>query len=382
MKKIIFFFLTAALLVSCTNDKKAVVKVSLTDAPDSTQIIVSKLLINQIINLDTLYVINHSFSYTAQCAEGAPDFYYFFNDNNKIFSLVLQAGDKIKVSSDLKGENVEITGSEESVKFQEVEKQFVKAYGEFTRISDEYVTAGESKNVERQKECRKEMGGMYVKQKQYAVKYIYSNPKSITVIPLIFQRFTPDLFVFADNNDVFLFERAYDSLKVVYPHSPYTLALADEIQGRRSVMALSEKLNSVTESDYPDISLYDDSATVRSLSDYAGKVIVLSFWTITQDAQKLFNAELKGIYDKYHKKGMEVYQVSVDTDKTAWARQVKDQELQWVSVCDPGNIAQTLNLYNVTKLPALYIIDKGGNIYAKDVFDIKKLDGMIAELVK
>ncbi len=382
MKKIIFLFLTALVIVSCLSDKKATVKVSVSDAPDSTQIIVSKLAINQVVNLDTLYIINHTFTYSTECAEGSPDFYYFFNNERRLFSLVLQSGDRIKVKTDLKGEDVVIDGSEESVKFQEVERQFLETYGKFSSLSDLYVAAEKDKNDKLQKEYRREMGGLYVKQKQYAIKYIFSNPKSITVIPVVYQKFSPELILFAESNDVFLLERTYDSLKVAYPHSPYTVALADEIQQRKSIISLNQKISSVKESNYPDISLYDNNAQIRSLSDLDGKVILLSFWTITEDAQKLFNAELKSIYDKYHSRGFEIFQVSVDADKTAWARQVKDQGLKWISVSDPGNMSQTLNLYNVSKLPALFIIDRQGNIHAKDVVDIDKIEKIVSGLVR
>ena len=79
---------------------------------------------------------------------------------------------------------------------------------------------------------------------------------------------------------------------------------------------------------------------------------------------------------------MEVYQICIDADKTAWARQVKDQGLEWVSVCDPGNISGSMNLYNVQKVPAMYIIDKNGDIVDKDLFELDKLERRIAKLVR
>jgi peroxiredoxin len=133
---------------------------------------------------------------------------------------------------------------------------------------------------------------------------------------------------------------------------------------------------------HPDISLYDVNAKVRNLSELDGKVIILSFWSTTEPTHKIFNAELKELYDKYKNRGLEVYQVCADTDKTAWASQVKAQGLEWVSVCDPGNMSGTLNLYNITNIPTLYIIDKKGDIVDKDVFDMSKLEKVISKLVR
>ena len=77
-----------------------------------------------------------------------------------------------------------------------------------------------------------------------------------------------------------------------------------------------------------------------------------------------------------------MYQVSIDPDKTAWARQVKDQGLEWVSVIDPGNISRTLELYNVQKVPAIYVIDKKGDIVKKDLFNMTELEKLISTLVR
>ena len=54
------------------------------------------------------------------------------------------------------------------------------------------------------------------------------------------------------------------------------------------------------------------------------------------------------VYETYRDKGLEIYAVSLDTDKGVWANAVKNQKLSWVNVCDGlGTASPALTLYNV-----------------------------------
>ena len=75
----------------------------------------------------------------------------------------------------------------------------------------------------------------------------------------------------------------------------------------------------------------------------------------------MFNLDvLKPLYKKYHPKGLEIYQVALDTDKAGWARTVKDQGLEWINVCDGlGTDSSSILLYNLGALPVSFIISGG-----------------------
>ena len=82
----------------------------------------------------------------------------------------------------------------------------------------------------------------------------------------------------------------------------------------------------------------------------------------------MFNNDLKELYRKYRNSGLEIYQVSLDEDKTAWASAVKDQQLPWISVCDfQGSNSPAVGAYNITALPSNFLIDRTGNIAGKDL---------------
>jgi hypothetical protein len=91
------------------------------------------------------------------------------------------------------------------------------------------------------------------------------------------------------------------------------------------------------------------------------KVVIVFFWSAADAAQKMFNLDfLKGVYEDYRKKGLEIYQVALDPDKATWAKTVKGQNLPWINVCDSrGKASPYVGLYNIPSVPAAFIIADG-----------------------
>ena len=98
------------------------------------------------------------------------------------------------------------------------------------------------------------------------------------------------------------------------------------------------------------------------LSEVASKAVLVYFWQAADAAQKMFNQDvLMPLYKEYHPKGLEIYSVSLDTDKGVWASAVKSQNLPWINVCDGlGAASQAAVLYNISRgLPVAYLIVDG-----------------------
>lgn len=383
MKRLFLLALIMFSLVACTGNR-AKIDITIAGAKDTCDVVLYKLALNKMTPVDTFKVVSGHFNLKLDVKKGDPDFNYLFLDNVKIASFVPSPGEKIEIKTDISGKDISITGSEESIKFLEIEQQYTGVFNRFSALITELEDARSNRDLNEEKRLQMELGKVYVKQKQDVIRQLYKNPKSITSIVLLYQRISDELPIFADPKDVIIFKMVYDSLQPVYPNSLYIRSLADDITKKENLWGLNNKINEAMVSGYPNISLPDQNSVVRTLNDYEGKVILISFWSITQGDQKMFNLELKKLYQKYNPKGFEIYQISFDADKTAWARNIKDQDLPWVSVHDAlGSSSQYLSLYNVTALPSMYIIDKGGNLVPeKDLFDTVKLDALIGKLVR
>lgn len=358
--KIIFLALAALSIVSCADE--AQIKGNLKDAPDS-QVIVKQLAVNVYNVLDTLKTdARGDFSYKLPVTKGQPEFIYLFHGDTRIAALLLEAGETARVVADTLGV-YEVTGSESSQMLAGVEKN----YSDFVK---DFYASGDAK----------EMSRMYIEYYRSCVKYVLTNSKSMTSIPVLYQNLGPDAPIFSQISDALFFRSVADSLKTVYPQSPYVKALDKEATRREHLLSLNSKLMAAESHGFPDIDLPGMDGRKVSLSSLDDKVVLVHFWTSTVDAQKAFNIEhLLPVYEEFHDKGFEIYSVCIDPDKTRWAGVVRAQELPWINVNDGlGLASQAVTLYNVDTLPtSLLIVDK--DIYLERIVGV---DGLRRELRK
>ena len=126
-------------------------------------------------------------------------------------------------------------------------------------------------------------------------------------------------------------------------------------------MELQQQFASAEEIGFPDIELPDLNGQKQRLSNMDAKVVLLYFWSASQPSQNVFNVEvLKPVYEDYHSKGFDIYQVSLDVDKSLWATTVKGQELPWMNVCDSkGASSPYAAVYNIQGVPSAFVIADG-----------------------
>ena len=375
--KIISFVAAMVALVSCGSNAR--IDGTLTHAA-SSEVIVKLLESNGYEVLDTVKTdASGHFSYKVDVTEGQPEFVYLFHGEKKIASLLLEAGDKVDVVSDALG-HVTFEGSEESVKLAEVEKAYAEALIEFKDVSLLMAAATDQADFDR---LAKNMSDAYVAYYRDRVKYIMENSKSLTVIPVFYQSLGENLPLFSQNTDAILFMNIADSLETVYPESKYVKALRRDAQTRFGYLELQERIVNADEIGYPEIELPDLEGNMRKLSDMQSRVVIICFWSAAQAQQNMFNIEFfKPLYEQYHSKGLDIYQVSLDVDKTLWATTVRGQELPWTNVCDSrGAQSPYVSLYNLAAVPAAFIIADGELVDGK-VVDEASLRKLLNDLLK
>lgn len=381
MKKTIFLILTVVTLFSCGQKENASIQLDVPGAGDK-EIVLSKLLINKIEVIDTLKTnAQGSVKYKVKVGEKTPEFFYLSYNRKRLVSLILKGGDNVNITVDTLGKGLKINGSEESIRLVDIEKDVYCATVKFDSLSRELVAAIDIKDNEKADKIRYELGDLYVKQKRAAITGIMTNPYSFANLTLLYQQLNENLPLFASTNDLVYYKRVYDSLQLVYPNSAYVKSLKEEVTNYENAMVLNNKISQAEESAFPEIALPDTQSNIQKLSALYGKPFILLFWSSTNADQKMFNQDLKELYAKYHPKGLEIYQVSADMDKTLWATVVKEQELPWINVCDGlGTASSTLSTYNVTQLPTMFVFDKSGNISARNIFDKQGLNAALSKL--
>ena len=297
------------------------------------------------------------FSYKLDIEKGQVEFVYLYQGDRKVASLLLKPGDKVNVQVDSLG-NYQVSGSEESSKLAEVESDYVAFLKRIHALNAQVDNAADA---DESLALRQEMGKEYITYYRNRVMYVMANSRSMTVIPVLYQTLGENLPVFGQSTDAIHFRNVADSLASVYPESRHVKALAKEAERRQSYLNMESLINSAEQIGYPDIELPDLQGQKRKLSDVDAKVVMIYFWTATSAEQKMFNLDvLKPLYDEYHKKGFEIYQVALDVDKGLWASVTKQQKPQWISVCDSrGSVSPYIATYNLPALPAFFIISDG-----------------------
>ena len=375
--KLIPFAAAMLALVSCGSNAR--IDGTVADAA-SSEVIVKLLNSNRYEVLDTVKTdASGRFSYKLDVAEGQPEFVYVFYKDRKIASLLLEAGDKVSVASDTLG-RYSVEGSEESVKLAEVEKAYAAALMEFEALARKMDAASDQAEFD---QLAKDMTQVYVAYYRDRVKYVMENSQSLTVIPVFYQTLGENLPLFYQNTDAILFRNAADSLEAVYPDSKYVKALRKDAEIRFGYLELQERLLDAEEIGYPEIELPGLDGKMRKLSDMDSRVVIICFWSAAQAQQNMFNIEFfKPLYEQYHKKGLDIYQVSLDVDKTLWATTVKGQNLPWTNVCDSrGAQSPYVALYNLSAIPAAFIIADGELVDGK-VVDEASLKKLLNDLLK
>ena len=164
-----------------------------------------------------------------------------------------------------------------------------------------------------------------------------------------------------------------------YPSSPRTQNLCNIVQECRRSQAKPQQIvldidgEKVRELGIIDMTFPDINGQERTLSDLRGNVVLLDFTAFTMDGSTERTLLLREIYDKYHDRGFEIYQVSLDPSQHLWKQ--RSEALPWVSVyCEEGLESDMLTLYNVTHLPSYFLIDRNCDLQARweDIPDLEQ----------
>lgn len=105
-----------------------------------------------------------------------------------------------------------------------------------------------------------------------------------------------------------------------------------------------------------------DDANVR-LSDYAGHVVIVEFWTSTCPACQASMAGLEALRVRYEAQGLVVILVSIDQTATGPNDFLaRSGYAGFVSTIDPYPARVTRASYDVSHVPHAFLIDRGGVI--------------------
>jgi peroxiredoxin len=132
----------------------------------------------------------------------------------------------------------------------------------------------------------------------------------------------------------------------------------------------------------PEIDLPDVNGNTFKLSSLRGKYVLVDFWASWCGPCRKENPNVVRAYNQFKDKNFTILGVSLDSDKDAWVKAIKDDNLNWKQVSDLKQWESSMvPLYQFDGIPFNVLIDPQGKIIATGLRG-EDLENKLAEVLK
>ena len=385
-KKLSGLFYTAVMgvavlsLGSCT-EKKFNINGTITQAKDSV-LYLENMSLNGPKAVDSVKLDENGNFEFKQKAPDAPEFYRL-RIANQMVNLAVDSTESITVKAayPTMSANYEVSGSEECTKIRDLAYMQLALQRQVTAIAN-----SPALGVEAVEDSVTKVLEVY--KNKVKLNYIFKEPMKAYAYYALFQTIVlgnANILIFnprSSKDDVKVFAAVATSWDTYFPKAERGLNLHNiAIEGMKNVRIAENNARQTISADKVkvagviDIALTDNHGRVRKLTDLKGKVVLLDFQAFAAEGSLKRIMMMREIYNKYHDRGFEIYQVSFDPEEHFW--KTKTAALPWVSVWDENGTRSTvLSQYNVQTLPTFFLIDRNNTLQKRDA-QIKDLDAEI-----
>lgn len=366
MKKTIILLLPLILMAGCRNKESFSIK-GIVDNADSKTLYLRKVDVNTLVMVDSSKTgSGGKFKFKVKAT--APDFYQLGFSETSFLTLLAEPGEKIGMR--INGANLSIdytvTGSEGSGKVRMLDLRLARTKSRLDSLRTLYEAASAEPDFEEKGALlEQEFNNTVSDIRRKTIEFIIGNTTSLASLKALYQRIDDNAYVLYDPRDLQYMKIVSDSLGKYYPRSRNVIALAEDVKREMNEFNTRQLQNMANNS--PEIRLDPELTDINgkriALSSLRGKVVLLTFWSVDSPECIAENLQLKELYKIYKGRGFEIYQINLDEDEEKWKRQVRFDELPWISTRedDPSNPRNAI-LYNVRVLPANYLYGRDGSI--------------------
>lgn len=353
MKHIILVIFAVIISVSLSAQKKATISGKFNAPVTFNKLYLELIGVSPVKKIDSCILADGKFNFEFKIFK--PDIYRLtFNDRN-FTSFIVSPGETILIESDNSDfkSNFKITGSVQSDQLVKMNRLLIplnKIQDSIRSVSRDMPNTPENANL------YIELGNQYRSADSSIKELIFSefkkNPQSLAWVFFVNK--------FPASSELPRLKIIDSVLNANYAYNYFV------IETHKQVL---QEMKTAIGQPAPDITLMAPDSTMKSLSSLKGKVILLDFWASWCGPCRKENPNVVRIYNELHDKGFEVFSVSLDKDRKAWLNAIEKDGLVWENHVSDLKYwsSEGAAIYGVRAIPATFLIDRNGNIYAKSL---------------
>jgi len=387
MKSLLVSALFLVTLFACnTASNEFLVKGTLENGAGKV-IILSEYDGNDLVTIDSVKIDDQG-AFKLKGKTSYPKFYMLRTSPMDFVTLLIDSADVIKITGDYNNfaQTHKIEGSENMTAIKEIDEKMAEARAKIDSLGQIYRSLDLESNSEEVAAVKAELDsafmGIYNDQKDFLKKFIDENTASFVSFYALSQQIQPRLPMFNPSEDMEYFEKVDKALYAKYPASKDVQSLHNYLERMKNPPEQPQQTSGFKVGDQvPDITEKTPEGKEISLYSLRGHYVLLDFWAGWCRPCRMENPNLVKNYEKYHKKGFEIFQVSLDQKREMWLDAIEKDGLgKWHHVSDLGYWqSKHARAYNITSIPANFLLDPEGKVIATNLRG-QKLAAKLAEI--
>lgn len=351
MKKIIYSLAAVILLADCSSEPHYVVKGKI-EGSDSIIFYLQKRESGKTITIDSAVSKNGSFTIKGGKVDYPQVIQLVAGDTRKRTSFYLE-NSEITITGSLDSlSKAKITGSKTQDEYDTFVKSNKTLSDKYSTTYIEYQAANQAGDTSKIAKLEKQSDSIQTEMINLQKNFVKDNPASYVspslLASLSYEMEAPEI------------ESMVNGLDTAIAALPQIKSLKERIAVMKAV-SVGQKS--------PDFTMNDvDGKPITLSSKIGSKLLLIDFWAAWCGPCRQENPNVVKVYNEFHKKGFDVFGVSLDQKKEDWLKAIADDKLTWTHVSDLqywNNAAA--KMYAVTSIPSNFLLDETGTIVGRNL---------------